>query len=384
MISRKLIIVGMVNSIHLARWIEKLHNYVKIKVFVFPTFPSDLHPLLKSISSMNNKKSNIHILTLLNNNKVNLYLQKILFFFFQNYFLLFWLRRYILCIRPDYIHSHELTTSSTLCLELKLDLQEKFPKWIVSNWGSDIFFFYKFLEKRRKLKQILKFSNFYSAECNRDYILAKKIGTNAKFLKCVLNSGGVELKKIEKRRNNLTTSLRKIIIVKGYQGLIGMGILAIKALNKISNKIKDYKIIIYSADQEVINYYSKIKNKSKLNICLYSQKKKLNENQMYNLFAKSRIYLGISKSDGVSTSFLEAMALGAFPIQSSTSCANEWIKNNKSGFLVKNNISYISKKILRAVIDDKLVDRASKINYYIIKNKADSEKIKAIIRNFYK
>ena len=163
-----------------------------------------------------------------------------------------------------------------------------------------------------------------------------------------------------------------------------MGILAIKALNKISNQIKDYKIIIYSADQEVINYYSKIKNKSKLNICFYSQKKKLNENQMYNLFAKSRIYLGISKSDGVSTSFLEAMALGAFPIQSSTSCANEWIKNNKSGFLVKNNISYISKKILRAVIDDKLVDKASKINYYIIKNNADSEKIKVIIRNFYK
>ena len=105
---------------------------------------------------------------------------------------------------------------------------------------------------------------------------------------------------------------------------------------------------------------------------------------MYKIFSNSRIYIGISKSDGVSTSFLEAMALGAFPIQSKTSCANEWIKNTKSGFLVKNNITYISKKILKAIKNDYLVDKASKINLNIIMKKADSNNIKIIVRNFYR
>ena len=78
------------------------------------------------------------------------------------------------------------------------------------------------------------------------------------------------------------------------------------------------------------------------------------------------------------------MSLGTFPIQSTTSCANEWIKNEKSGFLVKNNITHISKKILKAIKNDYLVDNASKINLNIIKKKADSNNIKIIVRNFYK
>ena len=44
---------------------------------------------------------------------------------------------------------------------------------------------------------------------------------------------------------------------------MGLGLFAIKALEKISNQIKDYKIIVYSADKEVIEYYYKIKNKAK-------------------------------------------------------------------------------------------------------------------------
>ena len=78
------------------------------------------------------------------------------------------------------------------------------------------------------------------------------------------------------------------------------------------------------------------------------------------------------------------MALGTFPIQSSTSCADEWIKNGKSGFLVKNNISIISQKLLKALKDDNLVNNASKINLNTIKKKANSKKVRVIIRNFYK
>jgi hypothetical protein len=47
---------------------------------------------------------------------------------------------------------------------------------------------------------------------------------------------------------------------------------------------------------------------------------------MYENFANSRIYIGASRSDGISTSFLEALVLGAYPIQTNTSCGNEWVE----------------------------------------------------------
>ena len=51
--------------------------------------------------------------------------------------------------------------------------------------------------------------------------------------------------------------------------------------------------------------------------------------------SKARIYVGASRSDGISTSFLEALCLGAYPIQTSTSCANEWINLGFSGSIIE-------------------------------------------------
>jgi glycosyltransferase involved in cell wall biosynthesis len=47
--------------------------------------------------------------------------------------------------------------------------------------------------------------------------------------------------------------------------------------------------------------------------------------------------VGHSLSEGISTSMLEAMAMGAIPIQTCTSCADEWIINGEAGFLVEPN-----------------------------------------------
>jgi glycosyltransferase involved in cell wall biosynthesis len=105
---------------------------------------------------------------------------------------------------------------------------------------------------------------------------------------------------------------------------------------------------------------------------------------MYNLFARSKIYIGISKSDGISTSMLEAIALGSFPIQSDTSCGNEWIKNNISGFLVPwNDINIISNKILRVIHDNVLIEKSAKLNWDVVKKKGLDINIKKIAHTFY-
>ena len=185
----KIIIVGMINSIHIVRWVEHLFQHRKMQVFIFPSLPSKAHSRLLKISNLENKKSNIKIFHLLPWNKANFFLLKLMNFLFKDIFFTRWLNFSIKKINPNYIHSHELTTSSILCLKARSSFKGIFPKWIVSNWGSDLYFFYKKKIFQGDLKKVLKFSNFYSAECSRDFVIAKKIGINAKFLDCIVNSG---------------------------------------------------------------------------------------------------------------------------------------------------------------------------------------------------
>jgi glycosyltransferase involved in cell wall biosynthesis len=381
----KIIIVGMVNSIHLVRWVEHLYNYKKLEILIFPVFPARVHPRLLKILNLSDKKSNIKIAHLLPWGKLNFWLLKFMNFLFKSFFFSHWLNFLIKKTNPEYIHSHELSTSSILCLKARLNFKGTFPKWIVTNWGSDLYFFYKKKKFKENLKKVLQLSNFYSAECRRDYKMAKKIGLKATFLDCVTNSGGIPLQSVKKINKKQLTSSRKIILIKGYHGLFGLALNSIKAIQKISQHLREYTIVVYSADQIVVDYCNSISKKLDLKFQIYSNNTNLTQKEMYGLFSKAKVYIGISKSDGISTSLLESMALGAFPIQSNTSCANEWILNNKTGYILPPyNIKLISKKILLAINNDKQVDLAAKLNWKTIVKRADSNKIKKIIRKIYK
>ena len=104
---------------------------------------------------------------------------------------------------------------------------------------------------------------------------------------------------------------------------------------------------------------------------------------MLNLFGTARTYVGVSLSDGISTSLLEAMAMGAFPIQTNTSCAEEWIEDGITGKLIEPNQEAVKKSLQIALSNDSLVDQASLINRQTIENKCNEEKIKQKSLKFY-
>ena len=83
-------------------------------------------------------------------------------------------------------------------------------------------------------------------------------------------------------------------------------------------------------------------------------------------------------------SLLEAMVCGTFPIQTNTSCADEWIVDGKSGFIVDpDNLMNLVSSIRTALIDDSLVDSAAEINYLEARKKLDRSIIATISQNFY-
>ena len=107
--------------------------------------------------------------------------------------------------------------------------------------------------------------------------------------------------------------------------------------------------------------------------------------EIKSYFNKSRIYVGLAISDGLSTSMVEAMEHGAFPIQSANSAASSFIKNGSSGFIVDPwNIAEVASCIKRAVEDNKMVDSAATENLNVLGKKYSYETGLNQIRELYK
>ena len=100
-------------------------------------------------------------------------------------------------------------------------------------------------------------------------------------------------------------------------------------------------------------------------------------------FRRSRIYIGCSVSDGISTSFLESLYTGAFPIQTNTSCMNEWVSLGCLASEVSLNSEEILMKITEALSKDEMVDSASLVNYRIARQYLNRDTIREKALSFY-
>jgi glycosyltransferase involved in cell wall biosynthesis len=174
-----------------------------------------------------------------------------------------------------------------------------------------------------------------------------------------------------------------MILVKGHTRFVGRGTQALHALKELSNQLAGYQIIVYSADPKAKRLANSVAKKMGLSVKVFGRGQ-IAHQDLLELFESARIYVGISLSDGISVSLQEAMVCGAFPIQTDTSCADEWIVNEKSGFIVRpNDHKGLVKAIRTALENDDLVDAASQINYEVARERLDKSKVLAVSNNFY-
>jgi glycosyltransferase involved in cell wall biosynthesis len=81
---------------------------------------------------------------------------------------------------------------------------------------------------------------------------------------------------------------------------------------------------------------------------------------------------------------LEAITMGAFPIQSNTSCANEWLRDGESGILVEAEEPEQAERALRRVVaDDELVDRAAATNFETVMQRLDTKSVRPRVVEMY-
>ena len=207
--------------------------------------------------------------------------------------------------------------------------------------------------------------------------LAKKYGFNKKIFPVYPNAGGFNLEKlIELRIKILTPSERRIIMLKGYQGWVGRALVALRALNIVKDYLKGYSLVIYSCGDISVKIAAELfENESGIEVTIIPSGTP--HEKMLKLHGNARISIGLSISDSISTSVLEAMAMGSFPIQSWTSAADEWFTDGESGILVPpEDPDIVAKAIVKALSNDKLVDQAAELNWETVKSRLDFNDLK--------
>ena len=377
--SQSILVIAMANSVHTARWLSQFESQ-DIEFVLFPsTATRNLHP---SITTLVNKNGGPlvtvpYALTFL------AFPLTVLDLFFRNFFRSS-LINCLLRSRKDIrvIHAIELQHAGYLTLRIRQS-QRKDRHLILTNWGSDIFWFQKFKGHRKKITQLLSLANSYSCECERDVSLAKELGFTGIVHKVLPNAGGISDEVLVDDFQTVPPAVRRNILIKGYTRFVGLADVALEACATISDELSNINIIIYSADSKTKKLAKVLSMKSGLDITVYG-KYELSHSEMLNLFASARAYVGISQSDGISTSLLEAMATGCFPIQSSTSCADEWIEHGLSGLIVDcEKVEEISAAISLALRDDELVMNAARTNRETARARLKSSDISRFNLDFY-
>lgn len=377
----RILFVAMSHSVHTARWLNQL-NGQSWDVHLFPSMDvSGVHPDLRNVTvyrtfyaRQRDRDKSVRLRGIPVISEDISYVGRKALERKWPYGRKLQLKNVIQWLHPDIIHSMEIQHAGYLTLEVKKRCLGRFPPWIVSNWGSDIYLFGRLAQHADKIKEILATCDYYSCECQRDVQLAKQMGLRGEVLPVLPNTGGYDLARIAQFRQPGPASRRRLILLKGYTGWSGRALVGLRAIELCADKLKGYNVAVYLAEDDV-KIAAELVSQSTgipIEVIPYSP-----HEDMLRLFGRARVSIGLGISDAISTTLLEAMVMGSFPIQSCTACADEWIVDGQSGFIVPpEDPEPIAAAIRRAVSDDALVDRAAELNAKVAQERLD----KAIIR----
>jgi glycosyltransferase involved in cell wall biosynthesis len=287
-------------------------------------------------------------------------------------------------IRPDVIHALALQYSGyplADAIQMDPDVFKKIPI-IYSSWGNDVYYFRDFPEHKKKIEKSLPMFDYLVTDCIRDIDISKNYGFKGEVLATLPGGGGYDVSGLQIYAQSKIPSKRKIIAIKGYDHERGRANIALKALTLCVNFLSGFEVVVHSPTASI---YSLVENLKNLLPCPITILERGTQSNLFRLFGQSRISLGVAVSDGTPNTLLEAMILGAFPIQTDPGGASsEWIKHGVNGLLIPHDDPYkIADALKIAINNDQLVDYARTINFDICKKRIDYPLVQENIISIY-
>lgn len=370
----RILFVAMPDSIHVARWTRQvadqgwdLHLFAatpalphtefrNVTIWGFPGFrPEGLHP-------------SVRVCGLWPAGRGALPLGRRALRFYPA-----WLAWLVRRLKPDVVHSLEIQHSGYLALAARERLDGRFPPWIVTNWGSDIYVYGRLGEHEERIRQVLAACDFYSSECARDVELAREFGFGGEALTVLPNGGGFDLELMRSLRQPGPVSGRRLVVVKGRQNWAGRALVALRGIELAADALEGYEVAVYLATPDVRMAAELLAGSSGIPVRVVPPSPR---EDVLRLHGRARVSVGLSIGDGIATSALEAVAMGAFPVQSNTSCLGEWIEDGRSGLLVHpEDPEGVAGALRRALGDDELVDQAAERNDAVLSERLDAASV---------
>ena len=371
--NKRVLVVGMTDSPHLKKWLNAVVELMIIRqILVFPSTGYEKYVKLSNSKSSTRIKMAVPF--------TGTFFGRGLCFLFDKIFSPSWratlLKIAIYATRPEIIHIHELQHGGYL---FQRENSRFYPikKVICSSWGSDLILYGRLPSHKNKLTKLLREADVLSAERIEEFEIASNLGFEGNFISPVYTAIGVEDDPVQFE----APSKRRMILIKGYQDNHGRALNALRALELMKSDLKKFEIRVVSASQAVEIEVERIRFDNGWDIkCVPKQ----NQSDIHNLLRQSRVYLGLSISDGLSTMMVEAMQFGAFPIQSVNSGAPTFLLHGTSGFIVDPwDLLAISQSVDTAITNDELVDSAVAVNHDQLKNKFDLGHGLEVLKNLY-
>jgi len=270
-------------------------------------------------------------------------------------------------LKPDLVHSLEMQSQTYHLLKAKKigDF-----KWAYSSWGSDLYFYQNQKNHQHQIKKVLSNLDYLFTDNSRDINSAIKLGFKGQSMGVFPGGGGYDLKKLQPLIKPFAD--RKLILIKGYHHWAGRALPVLNALKSIKDSLKGYKIYVYAAHPVVVERICQINKETNLKIDYSQRQNEFSHSELLSKFGQAKIAVGNSVSDGIPNTLLEAIIMGAFPIQSNPGdVSKDYIKDGINGFLIQNpeDENEIASKILCALNDENLIKKAQ------LENKNLSQKL---------
>jgi len=286
----------------------------------------------------------------------------------------------LLEIKPNVVQSFVMYSA---CVPL-YNVMNKYPKvqWIYSAWGNDLYFYQNENQELQDMKRVLPILDYMFADCERDYKIAKKYGFQGEFIGVFPGGGGYDFGSYNPYIKPF--SQRKIILIKGYQHKFGRCNKVLEAIITLKEQLSSYQIVVFAANKSVLDFSKQKQLNNWENLTIYGQ---LSHYEVLRLMGESQIYIGNSISDGMPNTLLEAIIMGAFPIQSNPGGATEeLIINGENGFIIEypEDIVEIANQIERAIVNPEFIIKAIEYNLSNIKPMLERNYIQKKVLEKYK
>lgn len=284
--------------------------------------------------------------------------------------------------KPDVVHSFEMRLAGLPILAV-MRKYNRIP-FIYSSWGSDLFYYLQLGIARSTVSSFLERVDYLITDCKRDYSIAIENGYKNLFLGVYPGNGGIAIDTTKIK----DSQERDTIIIKGYDDGVGMASTVIEALQLVPLAlIHKYSIVIYSADTSIVKQLKNTEYFKSLRVRIVNRGAFISNSELLTIMGKSVLHIGNSISDGMPNALLEAMGMGAFPIQSNPGkVSEEVIEHGVNGFLIENPLDSfeIANWIQKAIVNKELREEAQTYNVDFVSKNYNRENLKQDIVQLYK